>query len=123
MARQLAESTIERFRKRLESERDRLSALIEELEEEREELRLSETPSERSPDPNSAEGGSLAFELEKELSVERNTESILSQVEEALERIESGDYGVCVTCGTGIPVARLDALPYTKQCVECARGR
>lgn len=120
MARDLAQSTLEKFRRRLEDERQRLLAVISEIEEEQEEVRLTETSSDRSPDPNTAEGGSLAFEIEKELSLSRNAEGLLDQVGEALERIDGGVYGKCESCGRAIPVARLEALPYTKLCVDCA---
>lgn len=123
MSRELAQSTLDRLRKRLEEERERLTGVIREIEAEREEVRLSETSSERSPDPNTAEGGSLAFELEKELSVAANAEDLLSKVEEAVGRLDEGTYGLCANCGKPIPVARLDALPYATLCVECASQR
>jgi RNA polymerase-binding protein DksA len=123
VSRTLAESTIKRLERRLEVERDRLSEVIREIDEEREEVRLSETSSERSPDPNTAEGGSLAFELEKELSVAQNAQDLLDKVERAMEHIQRGTYGDCVDCGKPIPVARLDALPYATRCVECAASR
>ena len=123
VSRELAESTIDRFRKRLDDERVRLVDLIEEIEQEQEAVRLSETSSERSPDPNTAEGGSLAFEMEKELSLAANAQDLLAQVDEALERIEDGTYGNCARCGQAIPVARLEALPYTKFDVDCASQR
>ncbi len=123
MARDLAQSTLDRFRSRLEEERDRLIEVIREIENEREEVRLTETSSERSPDPNTAEGGSLAFELEKELSLAENAKDLLSKVEEAIDRLERGVYGDCAECGTAIPVARLEVLPYAKTCVECAASR
>ena len=123
MPRELAASTLERYRKRLEEERERLTEVITEIEEEREEVRLTETSSDRSPDPNTAEGGSLAFELEKELSLAENARDLLAKTEEAMLRIEDGTYGNCDTCGEAIPVARLDALPYANQCVVCAASR
>lgn len=123
MARDLAKSTKERFRKRLEDERDRLQAIIDDLEAERDEVRLTETSSDRSPDPNTAEGGSLAFEMEKEFSLLENTRDILAKVNEALGRIKDGSYGDCSDCGKPIPVARLEALPYTTLCVDCAAAR
>ncbi len=73
MARSLAASTLKRFHKMLEDEQSRLTEVIRDIEEEQEELRLSETSAERSPDPNTAEGGSLAFEIEKELSLLEGT--------------------------------------------------
>lgn len=123
VGRDLARSTLRRFKSRLDEERDRLLDVIREIEAEREEVRLSETSSDRSPDPNTAEGGSLAFELEKELSVARNAEDLLAKVNEAIARIKEGSYGNCGECGKAIPVARLDALPYVTLCVECASAR
>lgn len=123
MARALAKTTIKRFRKRLLEEQDRLEGVIREIDAEREEVRLSETSSERSPDPNTAEGGSLAFELEKELSLAQNARDLLDKVNLALETIDQGTYGTCADCGSAIPVARLDALPHAIRCVECAASR
>jgi DnaK suppressor protein len=123
MPRDLATSTLERFRKRLEEEKTRLSVIVKDFEEEREEVRLTETSSDRSPDPNTAEGGSLAFEMEKELSLWQNAQDILAKIDESLGRIDDGIYGRCDDCGGAIPVARLEALPYTKLCVDCAAKR
>ena len=123
MARSLATSTLKRFRILLEEEKTRLTNVIQEIDDEQEELRLSETSAERSPDPNTAEGGSLAFEIEKELSLHQNANDLLSQADEALERIEDGTYGICADCDSAIPVARLEALPHTKLCVTCSATR
>lgn len=117
----MAKSTLDKFRLVLEEERTRLRSLLEEHEQERENARLAETAAERSPDPASAEGGSMAFEYEKDLSVDANTEDLLRKAENALERLNSGEYGICESCGAAIPVARLEVLPYTTVCVECAQ--
>lgn len=123
MARKLAKSTVDRYRKRLEEERDRLEKLIEEASQELEEARQTESSAERSPDPGNAEAGSMKFEYEKELSMQQNAIDLLHKVENALTRIERGEYGVCQSCGSDIPTARLDALPYAIHCVDCARRR
>ena len=123
MARDLAKSTVDRFRKRLAEEHDRLTGIIRDIDEDREEIRLSESSSERSPDPNTAEGGSFAFELEKEFSLVYNAQDLLAQVVTALQKIEDGTYGICADCGKSIPVARLDALPSATLCVDCASSR
>ena len=39
----------------------------------------------------------------------------------ALQRIESGDYGMCAECGSVIDAARLEAYPYAEECIDCAR--
>ncbi|WP_238602417.1 TraR/DksA family transcriptional regulator [Fimbriiglobus ruber] len=45
----------------------------------------------------------------------------LAQIERALTRIKQGLYGVCDGCACKIPVARLNALPYSTLCVKCQR--
>ncbi len=45
----------------------------------------------------------------------------LEQIEHALKRIVKGVYGRCEFCGGKINEARLNALPYTNSCIECAR--
>ena len=121
MARQLAKSTIEKFRARLEEERDRLEVLIDDYEQELEEARMSESSSDRSPDPGNAEASSTKLEYAKELSLEQNTLDLLSKVEWALAKMDEGTYGICESCGKSIPLARLDVLPYATLCVDCAR--
>ena len=65
MARQLSESTISRLKKKLLQEKADLTTILEKHQVERENIRLSEASSDRSPDPATADGGSMAFELEK----------------------------------------------------------
>jgi len=45
----------------------------------------------------------------------------LANVEVALDRIRSGNYGKCDGCNDSIPLARLQALPYATFCIECQR--
>lgn len=120
MSRRLAKSTVERFKKRLEAEKERLEELVADYERELEVARMTESSSDRSPDPGNAEASSMKLEYAKELSIEQNTLDLLSKVDHALARIEAGDYGVCESCGGSIPVERLDVLPYATLCVECA---
>ncbi len=48
------------------------------------------------------------------------TEDEIHEIKLALNRIESGNYGQCSSCGKRIPANRLAALPYTSTCVDCA---
>lgn len=120
MTRKLSVNTVNKFKKKLEQERDNLTNLLERHQEERERVRLSEGSAERSPDPSEADGGSMAFELEKELTLDENTKYLLNQVEHALVLIKKKKYGICENCGVAIPVARLEALPYSTNCRDCA---
>ena len=45
----------------------------------------------------------------------------LASIENALERMRAGKYGVCEGCGCKIPMARLNALPYATYCIDCQR--
>ena len=120
MTRKLSVNTVNKFKKKLEQERDNLTSLLERHQEERERVRLSEGSAERSPDPSEADGGSMAFELEKELTLDENTKYLLNQVEHALVLIKKKKYGICENCEDAIPVARLEALPYSTNCRDCA---
>lgn len=48
------------------------------------------------------------------------SEQELAMIKAALKRIESGNYFNCSSCGERIPDARLESLPFTTHCVECA---
>ena len=45
----------------------------------------------------------------------------LARIEYALERMREGQFGICEGCGTSIPMARLNALPYATYCINCQR--
>ncbi len=120
MKRKLAQSTVNKFKKRLLDEQKLLQDILERHQEERERIRLSEASAERSPDPTSADGGSMAFELEKDLTLDENTKHLLNQIDHALVLIKKKKYGDCESCQKPIPVARLEALPYSTNCKDCA---
>lgn len=45
----------------------------------------------------------------------------LHQIQRALTRLKQGTYGSCEVCAAKIPVARLNALPYSTLCIACQR--
>lgn len=45
----------------------------------------------------------------------------IDQIDQALAKIDKGTYGICEDCGGEIPFARLEALPFATQCIECKR--
>ncbi len=45
----------------------------------------------------------------------------ISLVKQALQRIDQGQYGVCTVCGEPIRAERLEALPYSDKCINCAQ--
>jgi len=46
----------------------------------------------------------------------------LNQVNEALARLDAGEYGSCKSCGNEIGAMRLEAQPYATLCIDCAEG-
>ncbi len=48
-----------------------------------------------------------------------NLRDMLIGIDEALEKIEDGTYGVCEVCGKNIPKKRLEALPEATMCTKC----
>ncbi len=61
------------------------------------------------------------FEQQFTLSLMENEEQTLGEIAAALDRIEQGSFGCCEECQQTIPPSRLQALPYTRYCVGCAR--
>ena len=68
-----------------------------------------------------ADLGTDTYEEEIALDLLQNEEQLLEEIAAALDRIERGTFGRCEECGKEIPRERLNALPYTRHCVACAR--
>jgi len=62
---------------------------------------------------NNAYSRELLFSLS---DGERHT---LLRIEEALQRTESGSYGICTNCGNEIRPGRLKAMPWARYCIDC----
>jgi len=48
-----------------------------------------------------------------------NDRQLLQMVEGALERLREGSFGECISCGKEINAKRLEAVPWTRHCIEC----
>lgn len=111
--------TQERFRRQLLNERRRYSHLEETMSEEFGEQR-GYTQSELSNyDNHPADMGDETFEREKDYSLLGNIRFFLEKIDNALERIDEGAYGVCERCGAEIGEDRLRAMPMTTLCKAC----
>ena len=104
----------------MESQRFRLE---EELLAAREELARLEEKAQDREEVSLGEGDPLLVQQQLNLALVRDAESRVEQIEHALERLEAGTYRTCESCGRPIDEARLEALPYTTLCIECARRR
>lgn len=66
-------------------------------------------------------GDPLLVRWELDLARRERTEQKAEQLADALERLGKGDYGLCESCRQPIHPERLEALPGTSLCIECAR--
>ncbi|MDZ7332365.1 MAG: TraR/DksA C4-type zinc finger protein [candidate division KSB1 bacterium] len=66
-----------------------------------------------------ADHGTDEQEREKRFYHASRENKFLMYIEEALQRIENGTYGICISCGKEIPKERLEAVPHTQKCVPC----
>jgi len=118
MPAQVSQQQIDKLEAIRDKLRNDLVRLAEDVEAAREEL-----AQESSQDDRIAEVARLAVGRELDMSLEENVRLLLERVEDALEAINAGNYGICKSCGNKIAEERLEALPYAAMCVECQRRR
>ncbi len=65
------------------------------------------------PDPDSI--------LERELAEHAQQRALetITEIQQALQRMDAGTYGICERCGSPIALARLEVIPFTRHCVAC----
>ena len=108
-----------KFKKILLEEREVLEKQYHDLEEGNLHASQSDFSGEMPFEEEYAASGTTTFERERDLSLSENVKDILKRVNEALDRIEDGSFGMCEMCGLPIPEERLQALPYANLCITC----
>jgi RNA polymerase-binding transcription factor DksA len=71
-------------------------------------------------DHGHADSSLVAAEEGEYRALAANLESLLGDVERALQKLDDGTYGTCETCGAAIAPARLEAMPASRFCVDHA---
>jgi RNA polymerase-binding protein DksA len=110
------------FRTLLEEERERVQSAIKRLhgdhasslEDETDELATAS-------DNHMGDLATVTLDREIDYGLEQDAEQVLSEIEAALKRIDDGTYGTCGGCGKEIPAERLEAVPWSRLCIEDAR--
>lgn len=102
-----SETSIETTKESLETEQAQLNAQLQELDG-------------GSFDDNFADSGQVAAEQGEARVLAASLRDQLEAVETALERLDSGLYGVCDRCQEPISEARLEAMPQASTCIRCA---
>jgi DnaK suppressor protein len=100
---------------RLLARREELHHLAESARESRQPVELDQSRVGRLSRMDALQGQAMALETERRRQVE------LRLIEAALGRIESDDYGFCLSCGEDIAVKRLELDPTASLCIDCAQ--
>jgi len=103
---------LEYFRKRLETRQQELRRTVSRTEQDG-----------RTVDEDSAQDvadrAASSYTKEFLFSQSNNDRQILAMVEGALSRIREGEFGECISCGKEINPKRLEAVPWTRHCIDC----
>ena len=123
MASALKPAEVESFREMLRGLRSRLRGDLDQMTDEALRRGQPDSSGNLSNVPlHMSDVGTENYDQEFTLSLIENDQDTLGQIHEALTRIDSGSYGRCEECNEMIAKPRLQALPYTKHCITCARA-
>ena len=100
------------FRDHLLERRESLLSQVAEAERSSRERDLEATQ-----DP--ADMAANAYNKELLISMSDNDRRLLQLIDEALGRVEAGEYGDCINCSEPLPEKRLEAVPWARYCVRC----
>lgn len=103
---------IKSFREKLLARREGLVGQVMEAE-----MYSRERDSEATQDP--ADMAANAYTKELLFSMSANDRRLLDLIDEALGRIEKGEFGECVHCGEPVLDKRLEAVPWARHCLRC----
>jgi YteA family regulatory protein len=76
-----------------------------------------------SYDNHPAELGTQLFEVELNTALKVHQEHLLKEILDAIGRINEGNFGKCEFCGNKISEERLEAVPYTRLCIDCEENK
>jgi DnaK suppressor protein len=122
MATVLKHDEIDSFRHILENLRARLRGDLDQMTDEALRRNMQSGSGNLSNVPlHMADVGTENYDQEFTLGLIQNEQGTLELINEALTRLEKGKFGSCVECGDVISKSRLQAIPYTRHCIDCAR--
>ncbi|SNX55288.1 TraR/DksA C4-type zinc finger protein [Thermoanaerobacterium sp. RBIITD] len=116
---------LEYFRQKLIKERDNILNILNEMDDNDGTGRMAEREYYQElslADNHPADIGSEVYEIEKNYALKDNEQHVLRQIDDALERMQTGQFGNCNHCHKEIELDRLEAIPYASLCSECAKN-
>lgn len=114
---------LERFRAIILDKRKEILEELETLKSSMMDSTTGEYTSESSSYSLHMEQGTDTMEREKTFLFASREGKFLNYLDDALKRIDKGDYGYCNDCGKLIDKERLEAVPHAQLCVECKMKR
>jgi len=108
------------YRDLLLDEKQRVAASIQHLHDDNAGSIEDETE-EETYDNHLADSATATLTREIDYTLEENSGHLLTAINEALVRIDSGTFGTCGRCGKPIAEDRLKAIPYASRCIDCKR--
>ena len=118
-ARKMNKRDLNKFSKILEGEKNRLLKSLGHLEKTVLSGSLRDSLADISADNYNPEEGSDNSERENVLQYATTEGRLLYEIEDAIRKIEAGEYGVCEECEEIIDKVRLEALPHARMCLKC----
>ena len=106
-------------KRKTKSYRDRLLARRESLFSQVTEAEMSSRERDLEATQDPADMAANAYTKELLISMSANDRKLLQLIDEALGRVEAGEYGECANCGEPVAEKRLDAVPWTRYCLKC----
>ncbi|MGY9001018.1 MAG: TraR/DksA family transcriptional regulator [Rhodospirillales bacterium] len=94
--------------------KEELIRLVQSSKEGRQPVELDQTAVGRLSRMDALQGQAMALEQARRRELE------ITRIESALKRIESGDYGYCLSCDEEVEAKRLELDPTTPTCISCA---
>ena len=111
-ATEVPQERFEALRKRLEAQRDEIINMY------KQDLRAGQESADDGTE-DIVDRANNAYNRELMFSLSDTERTTLLQIENALRRMDEGTYGRCANCGRNIAIARLEALPWARFCVDC----
>ena len=105
---------VKTYKKQLTELRQEIVALSEVTEEARQPVELDQTMVGRLSRMDALQTQAMQLETERRRAVE------IQRIDSALQRIDEGEFGHCVSCGVDIELKRLENDPTTPTCFDCA---
>jgi DnaK suppressor protein len=83
----------------------------------------AQVPAARADRGDLVDQATAAAEADVQVRLRQTDSRLLRAIEEALDRIVHGTFGVCTDCGNDISTSRLNAVPWTHLCIDCKERR